>query len=255
MNNKYLFIIIFLLIIFPPNLNNIRLNVKIIIALIGIIIICRVNEGFSNIDAEALQNMASLYNSSTGVLKVNNLEASGYISTNLVKPTDKTKGLNILGPNDQSLYFTEGQWKYIDLINTNVHIAGNRKPIIDGQEPERYSFITSVPTEFKETITANDIKLWKIDGLPDKEQIKILDPKTNSNKTKYIDLYQNVIVKDKIKTNNIEYYIDKNSFNIKMTPKKRIEVLPDPNNSVDLYKSSLHIVDNGLDVKRKQRVH
>ena len=39
------------------------------------------SEGFGNIDAEALQNMASLYNSSTGVLKVNNLEASGNITT------------------------------------------------------------------------------------------------------------------------------------------------------------------------------
>ena len=38
------------------------------------------SEGFGNIDAEALQNMASLYNSSTGVLKVNNIEASGNIT-------------------------------------------------------------------------------------------------------------------------------------------------------------------------------
>ena len=180
MNNKYLFIIIFLLILFPPNINNIRLNVKIIIALIGIIIICNVNEGFGNIDAEALQNMASLYNSSTGVLKVNNLEASGnitakgniksdkistitadgYISTNLVKPTVKTEHLNILGPNDQTISFTKGQYKYIDLINTDVHIAGNRKPVIAGQEPDKYKLYVSIPSEFRKeigNITTNDI--------------------------------------------------------------------------------------------------
>ena len=198
MNNKYLFIIIFLLILFPPNINNIRLNIKIIIALIGIIIICNVNEGFGNIDAEALQNMASLYNSSTGVLKVNNLEASGnvkvtgdieasgnvkatgdieasgnvkatgniksdkistitaggYISTNLVKPTVKTEHLNILGPNDQKIILTNGQ--YIDLINTNVHIDGNRKPGNAGQGPDNYKLYVSMPSEFRKEINGNN---------------------------------------------------------------------------------------------------
>jgi hypothetical protein len=151
--NRLVLIFFLGIIIFHP-CYNIKKNIKIILFLLGLIYILQKSEGFGNIDAEALQNMASLYNSSTGILKVNNIEASGYISTNQIKPTDKTKGLNILGPNDQSLYFTEGQAKYIDLINTNIHIAGNRKPVIAGQEPDKYNLFVSMPSEFRENIVA-----------------------------------------------------------------------------------------------------
>ena len=77
---KLLLIVLIIVILFPPPIEKIRTNIRIIIGLTLIICILQKNEGFGNIDAEALQNMASLYNSSTGVLKVNNLEASGNIT-------------------------------------------------------------------------------------------------------------------------------------------------------------------------------
>ena len=76
--NRLILIILLTAILFPPPIEKMRNNIKIILYLIGLICILQKNEGFGNIDAEALQNMASLYNSSTGVLKVNNIEASGY---------------------------------------------------------------------------------------------------------------------------------------------------------------------------------
>ena len=77
---KILLIVLIILTLFPPPIEKIRPNIRIIIGLTLIICILQKNEGFGNIDAEALQNMASLYNSSTGVLKVNNIEASGNIT-------------------------------------------------------------------------------------------------------------------------------------------------------------------------------
>ena len=177
--NKLILIILLTAILFPPPIEKMRNNIKIILYLIGLICILQKSEGFGNIDAEALQNMASLYNSSTGVLKVNNLEASGYIkatgdvtttgniksdkistitadgyiSTNLVKPTVTNKNLNIKGPSDQTLTLNGNNSKWIDLINTNVHIRGDITPVIPGKEPDKYSFLTSVPTEFRKNIT------------------------------------------------------------------------------------------------------
>ena len=77
--NRLVLIFFLGIIIFHP-CYNIKRNIKIILFLIGLICILQKSEGFGNIDVEALQNMASLYNSSTGVLKVNNIEASGKIT-------------------------------------------------------------------------------------------------------------------------------------------------------------------------------
>jgi len=99
--NRLVLIFFLGIIIFHP-CYNIKKNIKIILFLIGLICILQKSEGFGNIDAEALQNMASLYNSSTGVLKVNNLEASGYIKAGdygefgnaYIGPYKKTTGSN-----------------------------------------------------------------------------------------------------------------------------------------------------------------
>ena len=76
--NFNIFVILGILIFVP--IHKLNINKKIIIYLLLLILFLKNNEGFGNIDAEALQNMASLYNSSTGILKVNNIEASGNIT-------------------------------------------------------------------------------------------------------------------------------------------------------------------------------
>jgi len=76
--NLNIFVILGILIFVP--IHQLNIKKKIIIYLLLLILFLKNNEGFGNIDAEALQNMASLYNSSTGILKVNNIEASGNIT-------------------------------------------------------------------------------------------------------------------------------------------------------------------------------
>ena len=77
---KLVIIIFTLLTLFPPPIEKIRFNIRVIIGLCIIIFVLQNIEGFgTGIDGEALRNIASLYNSSNGTLKVKNLEATGKI--------------------------------------------------------------------------------------------------------------------------------------------------------------------------------
>ena len=77
---KIILIIFIIITLFPPPIEKIRYNIRVIIGLCAIIYVLQNIEGFgTGIDGEALRNIASLYNSADGTLKVKNLEASGTI--------------------------------------------------------------------------------------------------------------------------------------------------------------------------------
>ena len=87
--SKIILIIFIIITFFPPPIEKIRYNIRIILSLCVIIFILQNIEGFgTGIDGEALRNIASLYNSADGTLKVKNLEASGNIETTGGKITE-----------------------------------------------------------------------------------------------------------------------------------------------------------------------
>ena len=100
---KFVLTILVILILFPPPIEKIRYNIRIIIGLSIIIFIFNNIEGFgTGIDGEALRNIASLYNNADGTLNVRNLKATGNITADGNITTDgalNTNEINILRTN------------------------------------------------------------------------------------------------------------------------------------------------------------
>ena len=136
--SKIILIIFIIITFFPPPIEKIRYNIRIILSLCAIIFVLQNIEGFgTGIDGEALRNIASLYNNADGTLIVKNLTATGNITLdgalntneiNILRTNGRIQGpTKVGGVNNEKTFIIYGTGHTdFNSINVkgNVHLNG-----------------------------------------------------------------------------------------------------------------------------------